>query len=59
MCWIYMGIDQIALDHPLCQTGKREKKCPKPSRQALGNVGKKMPQTIQHISKGTLGLVRF
>ena len=30
-----MGIAQIALDpHPLCKTGKREKKCPKPSWQA-------------------------
>ena len=43
-----MGIAQIALDPPLCQTGKREKiKCPKPSWQALtplGNVGKKCPK---------------
>ena len=28
MCWFYMGIAQIALDPPLCQTGKRGKKVP-------------------------------
>ena len=26
MCWFPMGIAQIALDPPLCQTGKRAKK---------------------------------
>ena len=50
MCWFYMGIAQIALDpHPLCQTGKRGKKCSKPSWKALtplGKCGKKGLQTI-------------
>ena len=45
MCWFYMGIAQIALDPPtLGQTGKRGKKCPKPSWQALTpphKIGKK------------------
>ena len=44
-----MGIAQIALDPPPCQTGKPGKKCPKPSWQALtppGKRGKKAPQTI-------------
>ena len=35
MCWFDMGIAQIDLDPPLCQTGKHGKKCPKPSWQAF------------------------
>ena len=51
MCWFCMGIAQIALD-PLPPTIKQanvEKKCLKPSWQALtplGKRGKKVPQTI-------------
>ena len=30
MCWFYMGIAQISLDPPLCQTGNCGKKCSKP-----------------------------
>ena len=49
MGWFYIGIAQIALDHPpLCQTVKfGKKKCPKPSWQPLtppGKRGKKVPQ---------------
>ena len=34
MCWFYMGIAQIALD-PCVKGANVEKKCPKPSWQAL------------------------
>ena len=47
MCWFYMGGHcQNCCRPPPCQTGKRGKKCPKPSWQALshpGNVGKQDP----------------
>ena len=51
MCWYYVGIAQIALDPPSppVKRANVEKKCPKPSWQALtplGKRGKKVPQTI-------------
>ena len=47
MCWFYVGLTQITLDTPpLCQMGEQEKKCPKPSWQALTPRGtwEKMPK---------------
>ena len=51
MCWFYMGIAQIALDPPPLSVKQAnvEKKCPKPSWQALtpsGKRGEKVPYTI-------------
>ena len=49
MCWVYMAIAQIAQDPPSVKRTNVEKKCYKPSWQALtppGKRGKKVPQTI-------------
>ena len=49
MCCFYMGIAQIALDPPLCQTGKRGKKVPQTilaSPYTPRQCGKKVPQII-------------
>ena len=50
MCWLFIGIAQIALEHPPSEKRANvEKKCPKPSWQVLtplGNVRKKVAQTI-------------
>ena len=47
LCWFFMGIAQIALDLPLCQTGKCEKESainhPGEPLHPRADVGKKVP----------------
>jgi len=42
MCWVYMAIAQIAQDPPSVKRTNVEKKCSKPSWQALTPPGKFM-----------------
>ena len=53
MCWFNMGTAQIALDPPLCQTGKRGKKGPQTILASLYTPPplREMPIWKQHISK--------
>ena len=53
MCWVYMAIAQIAQDPPSVKRTNVEKKCSKPSWQALTSrayIGKKK-STPNHLGK--------